>query len=738
MAEKVSLNPEKDYTKEELRNFTLQNLTDLENQTKKNNKKPSLLTLISEVKAEKTWNETISTTKVETQTEIPKVSMDDLKSKVKSESMLKILSLENIPEALKKYKPEPKSLFDLFATQKLLKTAKWSWLELSNFWPLITYWDSIKMIIWKRLVTAFDSSSIWDMATSLAKSQIPISWDWIKVESIKKAFDDLKWFSDDTIKWDNLWKMEVFNFWDNPSTKESDPQVYSDSVDIPKSMIDLSSQIESIVEEDCKNLVKLINLAKDKNKLNDKDFEKVLASPKILDELLEKWTYNWNWFDIDLLTTPNKLDFSDEAKTFDVKSLQDTFIYELALKTDEAWKPVDEAIKSVTEIAKTIKDWTWYDVKDLKGFIDNIEKEHPFLWWILKMFFWMFFWALPTDAVENSKIKEPRKISLENLINFQSDQNSKKYLPEDFKLDKEEDVKKFDTFFNTINSVEESRISTLPENEKVNKSDEIIKWPNFWKDVLIWTDLVKWTMMFKIHEKVKWIIEKVPKPNMQQFIEEINNINPDEIKEDKIEKTKNEPSQTVSEPNMNQTPNPVIPAKTENTNISSAPVLPNSQDKPKEPKPADPKDKKPVEEPKPKTEQTQIETVKIKTLEEQIASWKTDLLINWKTIKVSFDKENKQIMLWKNKYSITIKEANLWDVTSIVNLESISLINFTFSYPDPNLKNPLNKSVWTSKIDVIKSAKMVTDLLSKWNSKLKFPPEQHWDKDITVEINKIA
>jgi len=53
-------------------------------------------------------------------------------------------------------------------------------------------------------------------------------------------------------------------------------------------MIDLSSQIESIVEEDCKNLVKLINLAKDKNKLNDKNFEKVLASPKILDELLEK------------------------------------------------------------------------------------------------------------------------------------------------------------------------------------------------------------------------------------------------------------------------------------------------------------------------------------------------------------------------------------------------------------------------------------------------------------------
>jgi len=53
MAKKEVLNTEKDYTKEELRNFTLQNLTDLENQTKKNNKKPSLLTLISEVKAEK-------------------------------------------------------------------------------------------------------------------------------------------------------------------------------------------------------------------------------------------------------------------------------------------------------------------------------------------------------------------------------------------------------------------------------------------------------------------------------------------------------------------------------------------------------------------------------------------------------------------------------------------------------------------------------------------------------------
>lgn len=730
MAKKEVLNTEKDYTKEELRNFTLQNLTDLENQTKKNNKKPSLLTLISEVKAEKVWNES----KVETQAEIPKVSMDYFKSKVKSESMLKMLSWENIPESLKKYKPEPKSLFDLFATQKLLKTAKWSWLELSNFWPLITYWDSIKMVIWKRLVTAFDSSSIWDMATSLAKSAIPISWDWIKVESIKKAFDDLKWFSKDTIKLDNLWKMEVYNFWDNPSTNESDLWIYSESINIPKSMIDLSSQIESIVEEDCKNLVKLINLAKDKNKLNDKNFEKVLASPKILDELLEKWSYNWNWFNIDLLTIPNKLEINDEAKTFDVKALQDTFINELALKTDEAWKPVDDAIKNVKQIAETIKKWTWYDVKDLKGFIDNIEKEHPFLWWILKMIFWMFFWALPTDAVDKSKIEEPRKVSLENLIIFKNEkEENKKYLPENFKLDKEEDVKNFDTFFNTINSAEENRIKALPESEKVNKTDEIIKWPNFWKEVFIWTDLDKWTMMFKIHEKISWIIWKIPKPNMKQFLEEINKITPEEIKENKIDEVEN-PKQAVSGSSINQAQNQEVPTKIEDTKISSVPVK-------SEPKPVEPKDPKTGDESKKtKPDQTSkpVETAKVKTLEEQILLWETNLLIDWKNISVSFNKENKQIILWKNKYSITVKEANLWNVTDIINLENISLAEFTFSYPDPNLKNPLNRSVGISKLDTITSAKMVTDLLNNWNSKLKFPPKNHWDKDITVEINEIS
>jgi len=100
---------------------------------------------------------------------------------------------------------------------------------------------------------------------------------------------------------------------------------------------------------------------------------------------------------------------------------------------------------------------------------------------------------------------------------------------------------------------------------------------------------------------------------MKQFLEEINKITPEEIKENKIDEVEN-PKQAVSGSSINQAQNQEVPTKIEDTKISSVPVK-------SEPKPVEPKDPKTGDESKKtKPDQTSkpVETAKVKTLEEQI------------------------------------------------------------------------------------------------------------------------
>lgn len=658
------LNPERDYTEQELQTLTPDKLNQLKVEVEKKAQtdatKVSLLELIKKVESQRkteTW--------VESKMEIPAVSMDSFKSKVKSWSMLRMLSSENIPEWLKSYKPEPKSLFDLFATQKLLKTAQLSWLELSDFWPLINYWDSIKMVMWKRLINAFDTASFWDMAVNVASWAIGINWDKINITDIKTAFSDLKWFSKDSFDPSKKWKLDVYNI----ETGQSTTWVVQSSIDIPNSVLNLFEKVEKLVDKDCENLVKLVKTAKKNNLTNDWNFKKLLASPNILYELLEKWTYTWNWFDIDLPT--NKLEIKEEAKSFDVKSAQEAFMNELAWKTDEAWKPLDKAIENVNQLAKTIKDWTWYDVKDLEKLIEDLSKEHPLLWWILKIIFWMFFPDKEAKEVEKTTMEDPRKISLENLIKFKNEKDdNKKYLPNDFKLEKEDDIKSFDTFFNIINQTEENRISSLPQDQKVNNTNEIIKWPNFWKDILTWVGLTKWTMMFKISEKIKSIMWKNPQPNMQEFIKEINQIKPEDIQnEDKSRDSNTESGEHTANAQATVAPNPStkwnlpLPTHWESTTVFPIPQVIKQELEPKK-NPEQEEAKLNTQTPEPPK---QVETTKIPPLEEQlkeITKNPTEVNYNWKTYKIGFSWN--KITLWNDKFNRDIEFEVKVDLSSAI------------------------------------------------------------------------
>lgn len=475
----------------------------------------------------------------EVQKEVQPISMETFKNKITSPTMNMMLSWENLPDSIKEY--WAKSVFDLFADQKLLKTVNELWVKnQSELLPFYKNKDSIKIIFWKKLIEAFDGISISSATNSLISS-VNKKWEKLDLGSLKKAFEDLEDFSEKIKDWENLWEITFLKL----------PNFEENKIQVPYSIKILSQQIEKIVEEQTINLKKLFNSAKWKNTLNDKWFENILANPEALEKILNWEEYIWNGFKINL--SNNSFEKQESPIDLDTKKSQEEFIENLARETDKIWKPIDELRSNAQKLSETVKKITWYDIDDLKDIIENLKKSSPFLWWIISFIFNIFFGVLPETKNNKETVwelppEDVRKTSIKNLVKFK-ESDSKKIIPENFDLWKPEnenkDFEKLNWFFWTINNSEEQRIKNLPENQEKNKSNEIIKDPNLWKNLLWnWENLEEWSTLKKLNKAIKkQILEKTPKiEKWENFLNELNNL---KIEEDKTEEKSETPNNWV-------------------------------------------------------------------------------------------------------------------------------------------------------------------------------------------------
>lgn len=528
MSEVSKVNPEKNYTKEELESLTSESLTELKKQIKDNNKKASLLTLIYEVEKEKS----VKTETVETKIEVVPVKMEDLKNSINSPAMKKILTQEVPKDIL----PEnnlypPKNIFDLFATQKLLKTFKW--LDVNEIMWLEPYLDSIKLIMWKRLMTSFKGSSIWSITSGLIDWVIPNNedWKWINLNTIKTAFEDIKNFSQAK----EQWTMKVFSLEKDKSTNKVETK--ESFIKAPISILNLAKSIELIVENEAQNSKRLFELAKSKNflinwEIKNESFKKLLNSPTILDELLEKWVYNWNWFNIDLKSNTFNIEEKEVKSLNPIESKQE-FLDSVTEITNEAWATIDETIKWVEDLADWIKKWTWYDVRDIKNYINWMED------WFIKTILWMLFWlvfgTLDLESESSDISKDSRKDSIENLISLYNDNENKSLLPEWFNLwqdekTKEDEYKSFSPFFNRVEETEKARISKLwaeaTEKQKNNQTEDLIQKSDFWEKILNSENDFTYpkSTEYKIEKAVQKIRENKKDMKWEDFLKELNEL----------------------------------------------------------------------------------------------------------------------------------------------------------------------------------------------------------------------
>lgn len=567
------------------------------------------------------------------------LSMESLQENTSSNIMKKVLWISIVDKLWNSLTPKTKEVlkntnnewvFDLFIAQKSLKEG------LNEFPALLIHQENIKLIMFKRVLEKIWTTSMFE--TIIEKWTSSFFWnkkEWENKQwdfdliNIKQVFDDLKTFNTWSIDPTKSEGFTIYNLDENEKIKE-------DIIQAPKSLKYLSDYIEKIVDTDFQNLKKLLNIAKERNLLEDKNFNALLDNTEVMDDLLKNGKTDPEksmWYHINLEKWTLDLNIIDEI---DINKVKNDFMSNITKLTDETWKPIDEITAWARNIANIIEKFTGYDIKELKVMLDKFAEEHPFIWWILKFIFWMVFNEGIMSNLDNldSKIKK----SVENLNKFKNEISDKSTLP--FTIEKkledknkQEKLKNIEKVLKNIQWWED-----LKQIEWEKEKTSIIDSSTFWKDVLISKNSEN-HLIKQVQQAVGNIKKEKSIINESEFFKELA-----KITYKKEEKKDIKPKEN-----------------TEETNVASVPIE----------QPTTPKEKpEPEEIPEPPKKPKPIVAVQAET--EVIPSLDKDIAV--------FNQNTKKIDIAGNSYwieSINYLGASLW-----LELNNIQWNNIEFNVSD--------------------------------------------------------
>lgn len=455
---------------------------------------------------------------------------------------------------------------------------------------------------------------------------------------------------------------------------------------------------------------------------------------KIQDDLLNKSdNENWNklFRTIDELLWYNFKNI-EKAKSTNIKfnTLENTF---MAINWDSKDIKTFDDIKNVTlEKAKSF-DWlkqSWDQIKwlfdklpadwwnQIKEFLKEVSNEYPILWFIISLFLgdWFLNWS-------DKKSKD----SVDNLVLFVEKQSSessfKKLWVGELKWLDPKELEKFHKYL---------------DSKDIDYTKE-----DFWKWILLWkTNDNKVLEVYNILKDEDWnTLWKDMK--LDSFVSKLNWISKlaSQREDEELEKLEKEVAQEPKIPvNTKSTEVKIVEPKADNTRISDEKIVEAKILEPKIAKPV-----KPIEIPEiveKKGTSKPIDTSKsVESTETSKTVWQTTESIarmnilklnrsirrisslpayidyDWKSLKLNI--ENNNIVIWENKYKISIQA--LWREQ----FDSIKFINGNFILND-KLNEPIEKDQLTS---------IVQDLLKKSSYNFEW---KSWFVNYTWIMSKIV
>lgn len=690
----ASLNPEeKEQAKKKIKDQI-----DSEKNTLSIEAKESLATLIWDINTNKEINQPNG---IENQIEnIASISMEDVKAWNTSEVFKKVFDA---------------NIFDIYL---------WMWDRLTEY-----KWDAFKNI----------SVVLWNRLLNKASSQWLLSILWEKMQKLLSFMDESK------DKGDIITNIKDEFFTENVDTKTENK--WTDEQELMK-------VIDNILKDEFVMLKKLSESSKTFSTNEEKkQFKDLTKNPIIMEKVISTWVYedNSTWLKINL-----------NSWVFDLK------IWTSLLANDDAkqkfLKETIDITNSIWEKADWLKNWfwwfmwiaekLWFTMDDVKWIVDDLS-EIPIIGIFFKMLFKFFTWDLWIEQVQNqvdqTKIEDPKKVSIKNFLSFQSKEDNKKYFPDNFSLTNENDFSDFNWFYDRIDqSIKEDK--NLTEEQKKNTTNDIVKSTDFWEKIYTWKSIVVWSIEEEIYKKLKEINEHNPKYDKKDYLEKINNI---DLSNYKKENTNTNESKQLTTGEMNTSTNvdvnqDVVKNKQKIPSpewpITDIPIVQTTAE-------VDPEQSKKIEvtqQTKPELQNKPAEIVeKPKTILEQIESWKTnDFELDWKKVHLEFDSSEKKIKLNDKWYDITFFTTVLTrphtNVTPTTTINKLSLNELTVTYTDREKWEVTNlyrvtKDFFLTKNQEEKSklnhwkAEIITGLLKKWQVTLSGMWE---NKDIDIEITE--
>lgn len=397
----------------------------------------------------------------------------------------------------------------------------WLWLKQkmveSNIGADIE--KNISVIIWNKIIKDVWLSSWLSSWFKTVFDKLNEYYKKIKDLNVKDNVEDLKkdfsfWklssfmdsFSGLSSDWDKSkekWKITINDWWK------------AQEIEVPNEIVKLVEILNETVKWYFANLSWLLKLADEKKLKDDPKFKNLMKNPLILDELLDKWVYQKDWFNIDIKTWILELWEVDENT---LKSVQNEFMAIAVKNTNNIWKTVDKLKENYTWFTKILqKFWVSKDsLEKMKQALYSI----PIIWFLFKILFWDFLdWISANidsheidDSIKNSMIKF-QELMKDNDFNSKFPfKNEKQFVDKDNRKDTENITK----FLGNIKN-QEKALNQWKDVEKSIISDE-----NFWENIFSKED-VKWeNELYKvIRKKIKTIkTEKndIPQPQEEFFI----------------------------------------------------------------------------------------------------------------------------------------------------------------------------------------------------------------------------
>ncbi len=479
--------------------------------------------------------------------------------------------------------------------------------------------------------------------------------------------------------------------------------------------------IWQITEQDVEWLKTLTENLKNTENASDINLPKLMDDYKNeFEKLKDKLWKLWFWNILQGIDQKIKKLNKEKKNSTEIDSIDQVF---WLIWSEKEWNlSKEQIIKNSKNLAKKLKEVRnlWTNIKKsiekipfwetIISWFRNIAKESPLLWFLFSLFFWKDFL--------NEKLDKQKK-SLENLKKYAKKDKFMKNHFGDNQI-KNLSLKKLEKFYKYLDS------------KNIDYSKE-----NFWKEIFTWeTKDKKIKQIYDLLKNKDWKI-LTSKDDWEDLIEKLNSLEELEIKKEQEEKENklNQINQQIDKNNKDlnklkeattQVNKEIQQAKEQATNANNETKKIKAQQKLQE---AKQKKAKLIEEAKKRVEQAKkLEAIKKEQQQEKdfiasvnnIKSLPAEINYKWENLQLNID--NNEIVLWEDKYKISIQ------TKFGEQFKKIEFKNWQFIL-NWNTDNPITKS---------QVVKLIKDLKDKWQFTYSWVVKKFWmDINYTLTISKI-